>query len=576
MKEIKHYLIPKLTEHLYEKEAISSIALTKGIAEKINELVDAYNNLYRERLTKVQEQDGKIEKGILYMKDNLANTLHDMFEVMENAGEISALLNDLLPEILRDEYTFVPLETEVVNGVNVVKDVRYPYGNVKRYGAIGDGITDDTKALQNASDVCVANGFNLYANEGTYLISSNISFRYIMKVVFNGDIITNNESRVTIGNTSSAQNGGSFTFNDVNTIYVLGLKNGDVKFNNIEHLSIYADGMFDENYSVAYNTFTGNKATKVSIESGGYDKIGWVNENVFNIKRVEHILIDGNYPHNNNHFEHCNLEKGTVELKNARNNYISARCEGGVTIIDNGNTEMNFLEEEYYYKHYFGLPPKETENNTVSYYPVHKVQTEENILRINSANKHFPIGSLVFDSDGRFIPASYNEIFRSDFVEITDTIALKVKSDQKCFRVRVTFYDVNKNPIPGGNAFFDGRMSRINGEWEYMIQSNTDNDTLTIYKNRTVKYFKYSIIFGNIPTDMRVKYITAKLIKLINSDCEVYNTVEFDKYTQVPTSGYWEQGHILWGKNPRPGANIGIVCTTSGSPGVWSNFAPVI
>lgn len=86
MKEIKHFMLPEHTNKLYENEAISSISLTRDVAEKINELVDAYNELSQWDLEKHQEQDGTIRKGILYMKDNLINTLYDLTKLLESDG----------------------------------------------------------------------------------------------------------------------------------------------------------------------------------------------------------------------------------------------------------------------------------------------------------------------------------------------------------------------------------------------------------------------------------------------------------------------------------------------------------
>ena len=39
MEQIKNYLLPKLTEDLFTNEAKSSIALSKEITNKVNELV---------------------------------------------------------------------------------------------------------------------------------------------------------------------------------------------------------------------------------------------------------------------------------------------------------------------------------------------------------------------------------------------------------------------------------------------------------------------------------------------------------------------------------------------------------
>ena len=47
--------------------------------------------------------------------------------------------------------------------------------NVKDYGAVGDGVTDDTAALQEAITVAVTNGLQLRIPAGTHLISSKLS-----------------------------------------------------------------------------------------------------------------------------------------------------------------------------------------------------------------------------------------------------------------------------------------------------------------------------------------------------------------------------------------------------------------
>lgn len=99
MENIKHFVLPEHTNNLYKNEAISSISLTKEVASKINELVDAYNELSKGNLEKMQEQDGKIRKGILYMKDNLLNTLYDMFEDLVGSGDIHNLISEKMKQL---------------------------------------------------------------------------------------------------------------------------------------------------------------------------------------------------------------------------------------------------------------------------------------------------------------------------------------------------------------------------------------------------------------------------------------------------------------------------------------------
>ena len=89
MQEIKNYNLPIHTNSLYEKEAISSIGLTKEIADKINELVKAYNELSKADLKWKQEQEGIIRKGVIFMKDNLYNSIAELL----NSLDMSKLLS---------------------------------------------------------------------------------------------------------------------------------------------------------------------------------------------------------------------------------------------------------------------------------------------------------------------------------------------------------------------------------------------------------------------------------------------------------------------------------------------------
>lgn len=82
MKEIKKYILPEQTNKLYREEAISSIGLTREIASKINELIEAYNELSQTDLEWKQTQEGIIRKGVLYMKDNLLNSIQDLLDLV--------------------------------------------------------------------------------------------------------------------------------------------------------------------------------------------------------------------------------------------------------------------------------------------------------------------------------------------------------------------------------------------------------------------------------------------------------------------------------------------------------------
>lgn len=150
MKKLTNYLLPIQTKDLYAKEAVSSISLAHDVADKINEIVNYLNT--HEDLTneKILEQDGKIRKGIIYMKDNLANTIHELLELMKSNGEVKEIV-----------------ESSILNRT-------LENGNVLDYGAVGDGKYDSYEAFKKALEKCKT----VYVPDGTYYISKPITLEW--------------------------------------------------------------------------------------------------------------------------------------------------------------------------------------------------------------------------------------------------------------------------------------------------------------------------------------------------------------------------------------------------------------
>ena len=167
VKKIEHYVLPEHTNKLYVDEAISSINLTKDVADKINEIVDTLNGISEWNLTKHQEQDGAIRKGIIYMKDNLLNSLHDLLELYKQDGTVITMIQDFIDDYMEKFY-------EYLQGYNTVTP--------QMFGAKGDGVNDDTQAIKDAFE----SSTNVYFPAGVYSITDPLLFDVYVNIKGSG------------------------------------------------------------------------------------------------------------------------------------------------------------------------------------------------------------------------------------------------------------------------------------------------------------------------------------------------------------------------------------------------------
>lgn len=88
--------------------------------------------------------------------------------------------------------------------------------SVKDFGALGDGTTDDTIAIQTAVDESIANDYALYFPSGTYLVSDTITIEGKFTIFGEGStsVITTNDNTLAI-----------FTITPVGNLYQCSLSN---------------------------------------------------------------------------------------------------------------------------------------------------------------------------------------------------------------------------------------------------------------------------------------------------------------------------------------------------------------
>lgn len=357
MEKIKHYIMPENANGLYKREASTAIALTKDIADKINEIIDLVNSFEGKNLAKEQEQDGRINKAILYMKDNLLNTLYDLLKIYDN---------DALKNIFFEVYG-----TEL----NQLKVFATP----QMFGAVGDGSLNDIVAIENAVNSLEPGGV-LYFPKGTYIMQGREVFINKPHITFMGEGLircdygfrpkasnfkavglrmestgySQNCRAFMIDNQAAAgtpaQYIENFVFKDchfTNFFYSVCAVGGAYEHDGTEAAVGYPvrDVVVENCYSTTYTNQNAGHFQCIQVENISYINnrtYGGQNASSYNaIKGNGFIRVIGNYDHNNS-YASCEIENGTGKAVIANNTFNSKIwVDDSFDAVVNANTTEN-------------------------------------------------------------------------------------------------------------------------------------------------------------------------------------------------------------------------------------------
>lgn len=351
VKKLEHYLFPENANGLYKTEASSAITLAKEIADKVNELVDALNNHTSKYLAKDQEQDGRINKAILYMKDNLVNSLHELLKIYDNDAIKNAML-----ELYGSELQNLKV-----------------FATPQMFGAKGDGTANDIAAIENAI-AALDEGGVLYFPKGTYIMEGHAVAINKPHITFFGEGLIKCDygfrpkkshfkaaglrmeataysmdcRAFMVDNAAVAgskdQYIENFTFKDChfkNFFYSVCAIGGAYEHDGTEAAAGYPvrDLVIENCYSTTYTAQNAGHFQSIQVENISYINnrtYGGKNASSYNaIKGNGFIRVIGNYDHNNS-YASCEIENGSGNAIIANNTFNSK-----IWVDDSFNTVVN-------------------------------------------------------------------------------------------------------------------------------------------------------------------------------------------------------------------------------------------
>lgn len=123
----------------------------------IKQLKREVEKLMKDTVSTLLIQDNKISETVVYIKENLSSVLREMLDAIQLSGELDKIITET-----------------VMSSVEVIEAKTSHIVNVKSFGAIGDGVCDDSEHIQSAIDYANEHSRKVFIPKGVYLISKPI------------------------------------------------------------------------------------------------------------------------------------------------------------------------------------------------------------------------------------------------------------------------------------------------------------------------------------------------------------------------------------------------------------------
>ena len=467
-----------------------------------------------------------------------------------------------------------------------VEDRLAQYVSVKDFGAVGDGVTDDTDAFNNA----LATGMVCLVPYGTYKLTSALT-------VDQGGLIgegwseQGEQAKLVFYNLTSTSLGA------INTLQATA-KGG---FARLENLYISAS---------SWDAVTGCQGYGLNIEAPIIAK----NVNIEKFKKSGVFL------------HHDMFSNGPYEsvFENVRSNYNGHHG----FLVGNGANVITFINCQAFWN---GAPSYGVAPSVAGTYDGFQTRADADSLGFPP---YVPQGISVIGGD-----CSYNSRYGWNFHQLNGSTAVQpgyaefnLVKEARCGNVQTcliefaTLYGVTQgfldeqtySPYYYSNAFYIGGKQVHPADVYEFIANPTQEDfngsvienapSRKIFTSRTndgssLAYLNTNVTPDGTSINVNTETVTTftgygsytwavgsgvRFIK-IQSDVvrlpDIYyqatstgwaaSSVRRGMGTAAPVSGTWVQGDIVYNSTPTAGGVIGWVCVTGGTPGTWKSFGAI-
>jgi len=157
-------------------------------------------------------------------------------------------------------------------------------------------------------------------------------------------------------------------------------------------------------------------------------------------------------------------------------------------------------------------------------------------------------------------------------------------------------YDPSTNRLCIGKSIGNAVFSVANNSVEFIVEPGATAADIGTYTNsglniRTDNTDRISItsngnislgLKGNTETKINMYGRVGIGVTSVESDVSLstsgavkFQNKKFEVGPNIPSTGVYNKGDIVWNENPIAGSNVGWICVVSGTPGQWKTFGAI-